>query len=211
MARKCDGCSTLRAKRCFGVYARRMGRIRRPQIAGGFYHVTTRGNRKQRIYLDENDALEFEALLTRIVRSLTWRVHSYCWMPTHYHLLLETCEPNLSAGMQRLNGVYAKSFNYAHGFEGHLFERRFRSIVVENEPQLWETARYVALNPVRAGLCGDPADWPWSSYAAMIGRAEAPAFLECDWLLSHFGPDRERAQAAFAEYVEGALLAELAA
>lgn len=188
-----------------------MGRIRRPQIAGGIYHVMTRGNRRQRIYVNESDALAFEALLTRIVRSLRWRVHSSCWMPTHYHLLLETVEPNLSAGMQRLNGVYAKSFNYAHGFEGHLFERRFRSIVVENEPQCWETARYIALNPVRAGLCTDPADWPWSSYAAMIGRADAPAFLTCDWLLSKFGPDEGRAREAFAEYVEGGFVADLAA
>jgi hypothetical protein len=128
-------------------------------------------------------------------------------MPTHYHLLIETLEPNLSAGMQRLNGVYAKSFNYAHGFEGHLFERRFRSVVIETEPQLFETARYVALNPVRAGLCGDPADWPWSSYAAMTGRAKAPSFLTCDWLLSHFGRERERAGAHFADFVGDRLVA----
>jgi putative transposase len=183
----------------------------RPQIPGGFFHVTTRGNRQQRIYLDRGDALEFEALLTRIVRSLMWRVHSYCWMPTHYHLLIQTPEPNLSRGMQRLNGVYAKSFNYAHGFEGHLFERRFRSIVIDNEPQLFETSRYVALNPVRAGLCTAPADWPWSSYRAFVGDAEPPAFLTCDWLLSHFGRDRERACAAFRAFVEGALVAERAA
>ena len=179
----------------------------RPQIPGGFYHVTTRGNRKQRIFLEGNDAIEFEALLARVVRSLEWRVHSHCWMPTHYHLLIETGEPNLSAGMQRLNGVYAKSFNYAHGFEGHLFERRFRSVVVETAPQLFETARYIALNPVRAGLCGDAADWPWSSYAPMIGRARAPSFLTRDWLLSHFGRDPERARSNFAEFVDGRLLA----
>ncbi|MDQ3822321.1 MAG: transposase [Actinomycetota bacterium] len=188
-----------------------MGRSPRLQIPGGFHHVTTRGNRKQRIYVDARDALEFERLLARVVRSLTWRVHSYCWMPTHYHLLVETPEPNLSAGMQRLNGVYAKSFNYAHGFAGHLFERRFRCVVVDNEPQLHETARYVALNPVRAGLCREPVDWPWSSYAAMIGRAAAPDFLTCNWLLSQFGPDRERARARFAEFVEVALDAERAA
>jgi putative transposase len=189
------------------AYARNMGRIPRPQIPGGFYHVTTRGNRSQRIYLDGSDALEFEALLTRVVTSLMWRVHAYCWMPTHYHLLLETQEPNLSAGMQRLNGVYAKSFNYAHGFEGHLFERRFRSIVIDNEPQLFETARYVVRNPVRAGLCAEPADWPWSSFAAMVGGGKPPAFLTCDWLLSHFGRDRERARANFTEFVQGARLA----
>jgi REP-associated tyrosine transposase len=195
----------------FSVYARTMGRAPRPQIPGGFYHVMTRGNRKQPIYLDASDVVEFEAVLTRIVRSLAWRVHSHCWMPTHYHLLVETPDPNLSAGMQRLNGVYAKSFNYAHGFEGHLFERRFRCVVVEHAPQLFETARYIALNPVRAGLCSDPAEWPWSSYAAMIGRAEVPAFLTCEWLLSHFGPDIETARGRFADFVHDRLVVELAA
>ena len=90
-----------------GVYARVMGRQPRPQIPGGLYHVTTRGNRRQPIYLDGTDVVEFEALLTWLVRSSTWRIHSYCWMPTHYHLLVQTVEPNLSVGIQRLNGVYA--------------------------------------------------------------------------------------------------------
>jgi REP element-mobilizing transposase RayT len=184
-----------------------MGRSPRPQIAGGFYHVMTRGNRRQRIYLDRGDAVEFEALLTRVVRSLEWRVHGHCWMPTHYHLIIETAEPNLSAGIQRLNGVYAKSFNYAHGFAGHLFERRFRSVVIKTNPQLFEAARYVALNPVRAGLCSDSADWPWSSYVAMLGRVAPPLFLTCDWLLSRFGPDLESARTNFAEFVEERLVA----
>lgn len=163
--------------------------------------MTTRGNRRQAIYFDDFDRRQFTTLLTRVVEALDWRCHAFCLMPNHYHLLLETPEPNLSAGMQRLNGVYARTFNWIHGFEGHLFERRFRCVVVERESQVLELARYVELNPVRAGLCDHPADWPWSSYRALVGLANPPAFLTCDWLLSLFGSDRRRAQTQFAAFV----------
>jgi putative transposase len=184
-----------------------MARAPRLQIAGGFYHVMTRGNRRQRIYVYDDDVVEFERVLTRVVRRLEWRIHGFCLMPNHYHLVVETPDANLSVGMQRLNGIYAKSFNYAHGYEGHLFERRFRSVVVEGDAHMLELARYLALNPVRAGLCGHPAEWRWSSYGALAGRAPAPAFLTCDWLLSQFGPDVSRARTRFAGFVDGTSLA----
>lgn len=190
------------------AYAGRMGRAPRIQIGGGIYHVTTRGNRRQPIYVDGRDARAFEALLTRIVRKLEWRIHGCCLMPNHYHLVIETPEPNLSVGMQRLNGVYAKSFNYAHGFEGHLFERRFRSVVVESDAHMLELARYLALNPVRAGLCVHPAEWPWSSYAPLAGRMRPPAYLTCEHVLAQFGPDVARARARFADFVNGILVAD---
>jgi REP element-mobilizing transposase RayT len=180
-----------------------MGRVPRPQIAGGVYHATARGNRRHRIYVTEVDCNLFCHLLTSCVRRFAWRCHGLCLMPNHYHLILETPEANLSVGMQRLNGVYAKWFNHAHGFEGHLFERRFRSIVIESEPHLLELARYIALNPVRAGLCRHPGEWKWSSYGAMVGAVPTPEYLTCDWLLSQFGEDRTQAQAAFAAFVDG--------
>jgi putative transposase len=180
-----------------------MGRARRLQIAGGIYHVTTRGNRRQPTYATESDYAFFCHLLASCVRRLTWRCHAFCLMPNHYHLLLETPEPNLSAGMQRLNGVYAKWFNETHGFEGHLFERRFRGIAVETEPHALELSRYIVLNPVRAGLCKYPTDWRWSSYAAMTDPTPAPEFLTCQWLLAQFGPDVARARAAYAAFVDG--------
>jgi putative transposase len=184
-----------------------MGRAPRLQLAGGFFHVMTRGNRHQPIYIDAHDIVEFEKLLTRIVRRLEWRIHGFCWMPNHYHLVIETLSENLSAGMQRLNGVYAKSFNHAHGFEGHLFERRFRSVLVESDAHMLELERYLALNPVRAGLCDHPADWPWGSYRPMVGRARAPAFLTCDWFLSLFGPNLPLSRSRFADFVASVLVA----
>jgi len=180
-----------------------MGRSVRLQIAGGIYHVTTRGNRRQLIYAAEADYGFYCHLLASCVRRLGWRCHAFCLMPNHYHLLLETPEPNLSAGMQRLNGVYAKWFNEANGFEGHLFERRFRGISVETEPHALELSRYIVLNPVRAGLCKRPADWPWSSYAAMTDGTSRPEFLTCEWLLAQFGPDLGRAREAYAAFVDG--------
>ncbi len=180
-----------------------MGREPRIQVAGGVYHVMTRGNRHQPIYVTGSDVAVFEGLLTRVVRTLEWRIHGYCWMPNHYHLAIETTGENLSIGMQRLNGVYAKAFNHAHGFEGHVFERRFRSVLVERDAHVLELARYLALNPVRARLCRHPAEWRWSSYGAMTGRVSPPAFLSCEWLLSLFAPDLARARSRFAAFVSG--------
>lgn len=185
-----------------------MARRPRPKLPGGVHHVTTRGNRHQAIYFDDFDRRQFTALLTRVVEALAWRCHGFCLMPNHYHLVLETPEPNLSAGMQRLNGGYAKTFNWIHGFEGHLFERRFRCVVVEREAHVLELARYLALNPVRANLCNQPGDWRWSSYRAFAGLADPPAFLTSDWLLSQFGADPHAAHERFAEFVNDGFVDE---
>jgi putative transposase len=182
-------------------YAPMVGRRPRVQTAGGFSHVTTRGNRGQRIFEHPSDPPLFVHLVARNVRRLNWRCHSFCLMPNHYHLVVETPDPNLSIGMERLNGIYAKWFNHAHGFEGHLFERRFHSVGVERDAHMLELARYLALNPVRAGLCRDPSEWRWSSYRAMIGEAPRPEFLTCEWLLSLFDQDPRRAPERFAAFV----------
>lgn len=180
-----------------------MPRPPRPQLPGGLYHVFTRGNRRQPIFVSRGDAPAFLWLLTEVVQRRGWRCHDYCLMPNHYHAVIETPNPDLAAGMQRLNGVYAKWFNYHHGVEGHLFERRYRAIVIESDGQLLAVSRYVVLNPVRAGLCDDAADWPWSSCSAMCGLEPAAEFLTCDWMLSLFGPDLKRARAAYRAFITG--------
>ena len=143
----------------------------------------------------------FERKLAELVTRLGWQLHTHCLMPNHYHLLLDTPLANLSYGMQRLNGDYAQWFNAEHGLDGHVFERRFYSRVVESTTHLLELSRYIVLNPVRAGLCRNPGDWAWSSYRALAGEEPAPAFLTTDWLLSVFGEDRERAQASYRDFV----------
>jgi REP element-mobilizing transposase RayT len=124
--------------------------------------------RKLPLFTDDHDREFFLALLGTTVKRYGWLVHAYCLMTNHFHLLVSTPQPNVSAGMQYLNARYAQRFNRRHDFEGHLVERRFWSALVTTEGQLYNTARYIMLNPVRAGLCSSAADWPWSSYAASL-------------------------------------------
>jgi putative transposase len=123
-------------------------------------------------------------------------------MTNHYHLLVETPNPDISKGMEYLNGRYARAFNARHGYEGHLFERRFYGELVEGNLHLIELSRYVVLNPVRAGLCERAEDWPWSSYVATTGRARRPAFLTTDLILAQFNKDRRRARLLYADFVD---------
>lgn len=122
-----------------------------------------------------------------MVEACRWQIHAYVLMGNHYHLLMETPEPTLSRGMQRLNGSYTQKFNWRHQRVGHLFQGRFHSILVERESHLLELTRYVVLNPVRAGLVEDVADWRWSSYRATAGITPAPEWLEVGWTLAQFG------------------------
>jgi putative transposase len=170
-------------------------------LVGGTYHVTARGNRRQPIFVDAADNACFFAILANVVRRFAWHCHSYCLLPNHYHLLIETPHANLSAGMQRLNGVYAQAFNQRHGFVGHVFQGRFHSVLVESASHLVEIARYLALNPVRSGLCGHPSDWAWSSYRATAGLAAKPPLLTVGSLLEQFGTTPERAREAFVRFV----------
>jgi hypothetical protein len=122
-------------------------------------------------------------------------------MTNHYHVVVETPEANLSSGMRQLNGVYTQRTNRRHGLVGHLFQGRFKAILVERDAYLMELGRYVVLNPVRAGMVEAAGDWAWSSYLAMVGQAPAPAWLETDWLLGRFGDERSRAQSRYADFV----------
>jgi putative transposase len=127
----------------------------------GHFHVTTRGNDGIDVFLTVEDRRVFLALLDRVVRDLDWTLHGWCLMTNHFHLIVETRHENLSAGMQRLNGVYAQWFNAWHARANHLFGRRFWAKRIEDDAQLQQTAAYVLINPVRAGLCTNPWDWRW--------------------------------------------------
>ena len=143
-------------------------------------------------------------MLGTVVQRRGWRCHAYCLMPNHYHLLVETPRPDLSKGMQYLNARYAEWFNWRHELDGHLFQGRFHSVLVESDWHLLELARYLVLNPVRAGLCDTPVQWAWSSYGAVLGTIPRPPFLTLEWLLGRFGSEPTRARAAFARFVADA-------
>src|SRR5439155_17551578 len=168
---------------------------------GGIYHVTSKGNRDESIYVDGESRRQHLSLCTLTVERYGWFCDAFCQMGNHYHLLVRTPEPNISAGMQYLNARYAEWFKWRHGYNGHLFKGRFSSKLVETDEYLFEAARYIVLNPVRAGVCRHPLDWPWSSYAATIGMAEAPPFLTSEWLLMQFASNVRNARAAYAAFV----------
>ena len=163
-----------------------MARPLRLEFAGALYHVTSRGDRQEAIYEDDADRIAFLSLLQSVSDSHNWACHAYCLMGNHYHLLLETPDANLSSGMRQLNGVYTQSFNRAHGRVGHVFQGRYKSILVEKHSYLLELARYIVLNPVRADMVRSACDWPWSSYRATAGQVSPPPMLTTDWLLSLF-------------------------
>ena len=123
-------------------------------------------------------------------------------MTTHYHLLIVTPHADLAAGMHRLNWRYARSFNERHEARGHVFDSRYTSELVQTESHARNIARYIALNPVEAGVCRYPSEWRWSSYNATVGIASPPPWLDVEWLLRLFGDDREHSRSEFASYVE---------
>jgi REP element-mobilizing transposase RayT len=175
---------------------------RRPrEQAPGIYHVTSRGNRGQAVFPADDDQVRFLALLETVCSKAAWVIHAYCLMPNHYHLVVEIDDPTLSSGLQKLNGVYAQTFNNRYRFVGHLFQGRFHSTRVETDAHLLELARYLPLNPVRARLCDEPADWPWSSYRATLGLSRPTPWLSVDRVLELFAGDRRRARKAFRSFV----------
>jgi putative transposase len=172
----------------------------RPQEGGLWYHVGARGVRKLPIVKDDDDRAIFLMNLGEIVERSGWELTAYTLMTNHYHLVLRTPEPNVAAGMHRLNLIHARAFNKKHGYEGHLFDARYWSEVLDTEDYLFEASRYVLLNPVRAELCQKPSEWPWSSYRQAVGLDPPAEYLSLDWL-ELFDADRRRAQALFRSFV----------
>ena len=183
-----------------------MARPLRLEFPGAIWHVTARGNAREAIYLDDGDRRAFLAILARVVGVFRWQVHAWVLMGNHFHLVVETPEPTLARGMRQLNGIYTQRFNARHERVGHLFQGRYRAVLVEREPHLLELSRYVVLNPVRAGLVAHAAEWPWSSYRAAVGHDPAPPWLDVSWLLGNFDEtSTRRAQRRYAGFVaEGA-------
>ncbi|QDQ29219.1 addiction module toxin RelE [Chitinimonas arctica] len=177
-----------------------MARPLRLEFAGALYHLTSRGDRREDIYLTEEDRRQFLMLLGQVCERFNWRVHAYCLMTNHYHLVVETVEANLSAGMRQLNGVYTQYFNRAHCRVGHVFQGRYKGILVERDSYLLELSRYVVLNPLRAGMVAELLDWPWSSYPTMVGDS-APDWLAVKPLLACFGGKIDQARERYRRFV----------
>lgn len=178
-----------------------MARPLRIEFPGALYHVTARGDRGEAIYEDDADRRLFLGVLGAVVADVGWLCHAYCLMTNHYHLLIETPDGNLAKGMRQLGGVYTQKSNRRHRRSGHLFQGRYTAILVDGDAYFLAVARYVVLNPVRAGMVADAADWPWSSHPAMIGAAAAPAWLTTGRLLAAFARGRAAAVRGYRAFV----------
>ena len=179
-----------------------MSRPLRLEFPGALYHLTARGHTQQDIFLDDRDRDAFLAILGREIDQQGWSYYAYCLMDNHYHLLIDTPEANLVLGMQRLNSRYAQRFNRRHHRVGHLFQGRYKSILVDRESHLLELTRYIVLNPVRAGMVAQAEGWPWSSFRATTNEAPSPPWLNVAWLLSQFGRTESSAIESYCRFVQ---------
>ena len=180
-----------------------MARPLRVEYPGAFYHVINRGNHREKLFKSTRDYEKFVQYLEKAAERFALIVHTYCLMGNHYHLLVETPEPNLSMTMQWLNVSYATYFNRKQDRSGHLFQGRFKAILIEADAYLNHLSRYIHLNPVRAGIVETPGQYRWSSYPAFVGEQRPPKFLNTDRLLSIFGKNNKESRKNYQEFVEG--------
>jgi REP element-mobilizing transposase RayT len=178
-----------------------MARPLRIEFSGAIYHVTARGNAQQDIYLNDADRDKFLSLLHQACERYHWLCHAYCLMSNHYHLLIETNESTLSKGMKFINGGYTQAFNRRHRRVGHIFQGRFKAILIERDSHLLELARYIVLNPVRAQMVISTNDWPWSSYSATAGFVSPVPALSTAWILQNFANKPYRAEVEYRQFV----------
>ena len=178
-----------------------MTRPLRLEFPGALYHITSRGDRRGTIFVDERDREAWLEVLRIVCERCHFVVHAYCQMTNHYHLMVETVEGNLSQGMRQLNGIYTQQVNRRHGLVGHVLQGRYKAILVQKQTYLLALARYIVLNPVRAGMVGAPDDWPWSSHRFTLGEREPPEWLATEWLLQQFGESRDEATSQYRQYV----------
>lgn len=151
--------------------------------------------------MHDEDRRQFLAVLGETCSRFNWVVHAYCLMSNHYHLLVETPDGNLAKGMRQLNGVYTQRFNRIHERVGHVFQGRYKAILVQKDSYLLELARYVVLNPVRARMVRSANEWPWSSYRATAGMTAWPPWLSTDWILSVFSHQKRTAIERYRQFV----------
>lgn len=178
-----------------------MTRPLRIEYPGALYHVTSRGDRKALIFIDETDRAVWLQTLGEVCAQYQFSIHAFCQMGNHYHLLVETLDGKLARGMRQLNGIYSQYFNRRHHLVGHVFQGRYKAILVEKLSYLREVARYIVLNPVRANLVKNPEDWPWSSYNYTSSDIPAPAWMNVQWLLATFNCQTHEAREAYQSYV----------
>jgi len=186
-----------------------MARPLRIEIEGAFYHVTARGNERRPIFLIERDFTRFLDRLERIYERYGVLIHAYVLMSNHYHLLLETPRGNLTAALHDLNTAYTNYFNRRHDRVGHLFQGRYRSILVDKDNYLLELSRYIHLNPVRAGMVRRPEVYRWSSYGSYLSSRSSPEWLQREDVLGQMDKNLAKGRRKYRRFVEEGLGREI--
>jgi REP element-mobilizing transposase RayT len=179
-----------------------MPKAPRGYISSGVYHVTTRTAGPIRMFVDDVDRTQYCSILERTLRRQLWTCWAFCLMPTHFHLLLDVPEESLQPGMQSLNWAYARYFNSRHGRKGHLVGDRYGSRPVLSDGHALSALRYIARNPVKAGLCAHPAEWSWSSYRGCARFDKGYAFVDSSALRAYFGVEEPLATQLLRAFVE---------
>ena len=182
-----------------------MARPLRIEYDGALYHVTSRGNEKKPIFWNEEDREIFLYILKEVNGRYNWLCHAYCLMNNHYHMVIETPDGNLSKGMRQLNGVYTQNFNRRHHRAGHIFQGRYKAILIQKDSHLLEVCRYVVLNPVRAKMIKSPEDSRWSSYRATAGLEKPYSCLTTEWILGQFSSKMGLARQIYKEFVKAGI------
>ncbi|KAB0672194.1 hypothetical protein F6V30_06415 [Oryzomonas sagensis] len=182
-----------------------MARSLRIEYPGAFYHVTSRGNERKDIFKSQRDREKFLDYLESSVERYGAIIHTYCLMSNHYHLLLETPAGNLSQIMHHINGAYTTYFNTKRKRAGHLFQGRYKALLVEFDEYAQELSRYIHLNPVRVGMVARPEEYRWSSYQCYTGQASAPAWLQTKVILEYFGKREAESKKKYRGFVESLL------
>jgi REP element-mobilizing transposase RayT len=178
-----------------------MSRPLRIEFPGALYHVTARGNEKKAIVRDDGDREEWLSTLAHACGRFGWSCLAWCLLDNHFHLVLETPTANLARGMRQLNGRYAQQFNRRHRRVGHLYQGRYKALLIERGPHLLEACRYVVLNPARLRIPRPYNTWPWSSYRATAGLAPRPSWLALDRLLEQFAGTRAVAHRRYSRFI----------
>lgn len=181
-----------------------MSRPLRIEYPGAFYHVTSRGNERKDVFKSQNDREKFLEYLKSATERYRAVIHVYCLMSTHYHIFLETPRGNLSQIMRHINGAYTTYYNVKRKRAGHLFQGRYKAILVEADAYATELSRYVHLNPVRAGMVVRPEEYQWSSYRGYLGT-DAPPWLKTEFILGYFGEEVVAARNGYRAFIEDLL------
>jgi len=176
---------------------------RKPRVhyPGALYHAILRGNSGQTIFFDDNDRTRFYLLIQEGVERFGHRIHAFCLMTNHVHLAIQIADISLSRILQNLSFRYTRWVNWRQGKTGHLFQGRYKAVLIDADTYLQELTRYIHLNPVRAGMVRETEKYPWSSYRAYLGLETIP-WLTTDWVLSQFSKRLSVARRAYMRFIQ---------